>query len=85
MPDSIMYHEDAFIVLESDKPEIFMTAEELKAKLQQALQSPDIDMPRELTKFDSVEQQAQHLIDNYFELDIGDGKYLQWYVVRLEK
>jgi hypothetical protein len=85
MPDSIMYQEDAFIVLESDEPEVFMTAQELKTKLQQLLQSEEIDVPRELTKFDSLERQAQHLIDNYFELDIGDGKYLQWYVVRLEK
>jgi hypothetical protein len=76
MPDSIMYQEDAFIVLESDKPEIFMTAEELKAKLQEALQSPEIHIPRELTKFDSLEQQAQHLLDNYFELDIGCGSFL---------
>jgi hypothetical protein len=85
MPDSIMYQEDAYIVLESDRGEEFMTAEELRTKLQACLQSPEIDIPRELTKFESTEEQAQHLLDNYFELDIGEGKYLQWYVVRLEK
>jgi hypothetical protein len=85
MPDSIMYNEDAFVVLESDRSEVFMTAQELKDKLQQLLRSKSIEIPRELSKFDSVEQQAQHLIDSYFELDIGEGKYLQWYVVRLEK
>lgn len=85
MPDSIMYREDGFVVLESDRPEQFMTAEELQQKLKGILLSQDIDLPRELEKFDSVDEQAQHLRDNYFELDVGEGKYLQWYVVRLEK
>ena len=85
MPDPIMYQEDAYVVLESDKEEEFMSAEELKTKLQTLLQSKEVDIPRELDRFDSTEEQAQHLLDNYFELDIGEGKYLQWYVVRLEK
>ncbi|MGH7999850.1 MAG: chlororespiratory reduction protein 7, partial [Brasilonema sp.] len=29
MPDSIMYQKDGFVVLESDRPEQFLTAEEL--------------------------------------------------------
>lgn len=85
MPDSIMYQEDGYVVLESDREEEFMSALELKTKLQMLLQSETIDIPRELAKFNSTEEQAQHLLDNYFELDIGEGKYLQWYVVRLEK
>ncbi|MGF1542391.1 MAG: chlororespiratory reduction protein 7 [Pleurocapsa sp.] len=85
MPDSIMYQEDAYVVLESDKEEEFMSAEELKTKLQQALLSESVEIPRELAKLESTEARAQHLLDNYFELDIGAGKYLQWYVVRLEK
>ena len=62
-----------------------MSATELQNKLQMLLQLETVDIPRELAKFDSTEEQAQHLLDNYFELDIGEGKYLQWYVVRLEK
>lgn len=85
MTDSIMYREDAYVVLESDRDEQFMTAEELKAKLKGCLRSPEIELPRELIRFDSLDLQAQHLIDNYFELDLGKDKYLQWYVVRLEK
>ncbi len=85
MPDSIMYQEDGYVVLESDKEEEFMSAEELKAKLQNLLLSESVEIPRELAKFSSTEEQAQHLLDNYFELDIGEGKYLQWYIVRLEK
>lgn len=85
MPDPIMYQEDGYLVLESDQPEQFLNAAELKAKLVCLLLQPEVIIPRELEQFSSQESQAQHLIDNYFELDIGADKYLQWYVVRLEK
>ncbi len=85
MPDSIMYQEDAFVVLETDQPEQFLTKEELLEKLKQVLLSQPENLPRELNKFNSVEEQAYHLMENYFELDLTPGKYLQWYVVRLEK
>ena len=85
MADSIMYQEDGFVVLETDKPEQFMSPQELQQKLQAILSSGKVEIPRELTQFDSVEEQARHLMENYFELDIGVGEYLQWYVVRLEK
>ena len=85
MAESIMYQEDVFVVLETDQPEQFMTPQELQHKLEAILSSGEVDIPRELEKFDSLEKQAQHLMENYFELDVGTGKYLQWYVVRLEK
>ncbi|BAZ43681.1 hypothetical protein NIES4102_06820 [Chondrocystis sp. NIES-4102] len=85
MPDPIMYQEDAYVVLESDQAEQFMSAEELKAKLINLLLLEEVLIPRELEQFETVEDRAQHLVDNYFELDIGADKYLQWYVVRLEK
>ena len=80
-----MYQEDGYIVLESDRSEEFMTYSELQAKLVDFLSQEEAVVPRELEQFDSVQLQAQHLIDNYFDLDIGTDKYLQWYVVRLEK
>ena len=85
MADSIMYQEDGYIVLESDQAEQFMTVNELQAKLVSKLILDEVLMPRELEQFNSVELQAKHLLENYFELDIGADKYLQWYVVRLEK
>ncbi|MEL6501405.1 MAG: chlororespiratory reduction protein 7 [Cyanobacteria bacterium J06643_13] len=85
MPDPIMYQEDGFVVLESDQPEQFMNAAELKTKLANLLQQEDVIIPRELEQFESPELQAQHLLDNYFELDVSGDRYLQWYVVRLEK
>ncbi|MFM2312487.1 MAG: hypothetical protein RLZZ04_1763 [Cyanobacteriota bacterium] len=85
MPDPIMYQEDGYVVLESDQPEQFMNAAELKSKLANLLQQSDVIIPRELEQFTSPELKAQHLLDNYFELDISADQYLQWYVVRLEK
>ena len=85
MPDPLMYQQDTFVVLESDQPEQFLTAAELLGKLKVILAQRQDDLPRELQKFTSVEAQAQHLLDTSCELDVGSGKYLQWYAVRLEK
>jgi Protein CHLORORESPIRATORY REDUCTION 7 len=85
MPDSIMYQEDAYVVLEPDQPEQFLTPQELLEKLEGILRSRQDDLPKELQKFTSLTQQAQYLMENYCDLDVEPGKYLQWYVVRLEK
>jgi len=85
MPDSIMFQEDAFVVLESNQPEQFMTPTQLLEKLKVILATRQDDLPRDLQKFTSVEEQAQYLLDTSCELDVGPGDYLQWYVVRLEK
>lgn len=81
-----MYQQDNFVVLETNQPEQFMTPSELLEKLKITLQKLITqDLPPDLQKFDTVETQAQYLIDTSCELDIGPGKYLQWYAVRLEK
>jgi hypothetical protein len=85
MSDSIMYREDAYVVLEADLGEQFMSAEELLDKLTEILRSRQDDLPRELQQFTDIKEQARHLMENYCELDMEAGKYLQWYVVRLEK
>lgn len=86
MPDSLMYQQDHFVVLETDQPEQFLTAEELLEKLELVLQTmTGQELPTDLQRFDSVSAQAQYLIDTSCELDVGPGKYLQWYAIRLEK
>ncbi len=86
MPDSLMYQQDNFVVLETDQPEQFLTANELLDKLKLVLQKmSNQDLPTDLQQFDSVNAQAQYLIDTSCELDVGPGKYLQWYAIRLEK
>lgn len=85
MPDSLMYEENHFVVLEQNQPEQFLTTAELLEKLKLILAQRQDDVPREVQKFTSVEAQAQYLIDTYCELDVGPGNFLQWYAVRLEK
>jgi hypothetical protein len=80
-----MFQEDAFVVLEPDQPEQFLTPAELLEKLKTVLTTRQDDLPRDLQKFASVEEQAQYLMETSCELDVGPERYLQWYVVRLEK
>ena len=46
MPDSIMYQEDAYVVLETNQPEEIMSGEELLAKLKTTLENHPDDHPR---------------------------------------
>lgn len=85
MRDSIMFQEDAYVVLETNQPEQILTPAELLEKLQAILSQRQDDLPRDLHKFSSVEEQAKYLMETSCELDVGPGDYLQWYVVRLEK
>ncbi|BAZ08020.1 chlororespiratory reduction protein 7 [Calothrix sp. NIES-3974] len=86
MPDSIMFQEDNYVVLETNQPEQFLTAEELFVKLRQVLETlPQENLAPDLRRLDSLDAQAKYLIDTSCELDIEPGKYLQWYAVRLEK
>ena len=80
-----LYDEDTFVVLETNQPEQFLTAAELLEKLKSVLASVQEDLPQDVQKFSSLEAQAKYLIDTYCELDVGPGKFLQWYAVRLEK
>jgi len=85
MPNAIMYQEDAYVVLEPNQPEQFLTAAELQEKLQIILASHQDDLPPDLQRFRDVATQAQHLMETACEFDVGPGLYLQWFVVRLEK
>jgi len=86
MPDPLMYQQDNFIVLETNQPEQFLTPSELLEKLKTTLRQLQIqDLTPDLQKFNTVESQAQYLLDTSCELDVGTGQYLQWYAVRLEK
>ncbi|WP_341524944.1 chlororespiratory reduction protein 7 [Nostoc sp. UHCC 0302] len=86
MPNPLMYQQDNFVVLETNLPEQFLTASELLEKLKKTLEKLTFqDLSPDLQKFDTVEAQAQYLLDTSCELDIGPGQYLQWYAVRLEK
>jgi hypothetical protein len=86
MPHPLMYEEENFVVLETNQEEQFLTKLELLEKLQNTLsQMPIEDIPLDLRKIGSLIEQVNHLIDTTCELDLGPGRYLQWYAVRLEK
>lgn len=85
MPDPMMYQNDAFVVLETNQPEQFLTPDELLEKLIAILETRQDTLPRDLQKFDAIADQAKHLRDTNCEFDLGPGQFLQWYVVRLEK
>jgi len=85
MTDPIMYQETMFTVLEDNAPEVFLDPGEMTAKLQTILENYPLSLPKTLDKFPTLAEKAQHLRDNYCELEQEDGGYLQWYAVRLEK
>jgi hypothetical protein len=80
-----MYSEDAYVVLEPNQPEQFLTAPELFEKLKAILVSRQDELPRDLQRFVTVDEQTQYLMETACEIDVAPGHYLQWYVVRLEK
>jgi hypothetical protein len=86
MPNLLMYQQDHFLILETNQPEQFLTLSELLEKLENVLQQlPFDDLPPDVQKLKLVSEQAQYLVDSSCDLDVGPGKYLQWYAVRLEK
>lgn len=85
MPDSIMFQEDAYVLLETNQPEQILSPTELLEKLKAVLSQRQDDLPRDVQKFTSIDEQAQYLMETSCELDVGPEGYLQWYVVRLEK
>lgn len=85
MPDRILYQEDYYVVLESDRPEELLTAAAMLDKLQAVLAANPERISPDLQRFATIAEQAQYLFDTACEFDLGPGKYLQWYAVRLEK
>jgi hypothetical protein len=85
MPDSMMYSQDYFVVLETNQPEQLLSLAELRDKLKTVLGDRQNDLPRDLQALSSLEQQINYLIDTCCDFDLGPGEFLQWYAVRLEK
>ncbi len=85
MPNALMYENEMFVVLEADQPEQFLSSLELSQKLSQILATYDGSLPKALEKMETLTEKADHLRDNYCDLDLGADRYLQWYTVRLEK
>jgi hypothetical protein len=85
MADSLMFNNDAYVVLETGKDEELLTPDEMIDKLRQVLSDRQNDLPLDLQKFANIDDQIQYLLDTSCEIDLAPGEYLQWYAVRLEK
>jgi TATA-box binding protein (TBP) (component of TFIID and TFIIIB) len=85
MSDSLMFNNDAYVVLEADRPEQLLTPAEMFDKLKEVVIKFADDLPIDVQKIVSTEDRVQYLLDTSCELDLAPGEYLQWYVVRLEK
>ncbi|WRH68753.1 MAG: chlororespiratory reduction protein 7 [Planktothrix sp. GU0601_MAG3] len=85
MPDALMYNEDTFMVLETNEPEQFMNVAELLEKLKSVLSDHQDNLPQDLQRFNTLDTQAQYLLNTGCDLNLSPGQYLQWYAVRLEK
>jgi hypothetical protein len=84
MPDQLMYDEQMYVLLETGQPEQFLTAAEMLSWLESLLQKYP-EQASDLQHLPTLTDQAQYLLNTSCELDIGEGQYLQWYAVRLEK
>ena len=85
MADATMYSEDMFVLLVPGSDEVFLEPDELLAKLKSMLTQYPNELPRDLQKFASVDEQAKYLRDTACEFEVNPGVAWQWYAVRLEK
>jgi Protein CHLORORESPIRATORY REDUCTION 7 len=85
MSDSLMFNNEAYVVLEPNRPEELLTPVEMFAKLKDIVVRFDRDLPIDVQQISGIDRKVQYLLDTSCELDLAPGEYLQWYVVRLEK
>eukprot|EP00245_Coleochaete_scutata_P018621 TRINITY_DN9792_c0_g1_i2.p1 TRINITY_DN9792_c0_g1~~TRINITY_DN9792_c0_g1_i2.p1 ORF type:complete len:191 (-),score=23.09 TRINITY_DN9792_c0_g1_i2:266-838(-) len=83
---SIFYEEeDTYVLMEPDQEEVFVTAEELRARLRSWLENFPGKLPDDLAKFPDLDAAVTHLMGSACELEVGAGKgSVQWFEVRLE-
>jgi hypothetical protein len=85
MSDSLMFDNDAYVLLETDRPEQLLTPAEMSAKLKEIVVKFNDDLPEDVRRIAGVDERVQYLLDTSCELNLAPGEYLQWYAVRLEK
>jgi Protein CHLORORESPIRATORY REDUCTION 7 len=85
MSDSLMFNNDAYVLLVTNQPEQLLTPAEMFDKLKEIVIKFADDLPIDVQQIEGIEARVQHLLDTSCELDLVPGEYLQWYAVRLEK
>ncbi len=85
MSDSLMFDNDAYVLLETDRPEQLLTPAEMSDKLKEIVVKFTDDLPEDVRRIAGVDERVRYLLDTSCELNLAPGEYLQWYAVRLEK
>lgn len=85
MADSLMYEEDMFVLLVPGQEEEILSVAELLDRLKAVLRDRQAELPRDVAKFTTLEDQAQYLLNTACEFLLEPGQTLQWYAIRLEK
>jgi Protein CHLORORESPIRATORY REDUCTION 7 len=85
MSDSLMFNNDAYVVLETDRPEQLLTPTEMFDKLKEIVVKFADELPGDVVRIADINERVQYLLDTSCELNLTPGEYLQWYAVRLEK
>jgi hypothetical protein len=85
MPDSLMFNNDAYVLLETDRPEQLLTPAEMFDRLKEIVVKFADDLPEDVLRIADLDEKVQYLLDTSCELHLVPGEYLQWYAVRLEK
>jgi Protein CHLORORESPIRATORY REDUCTION 7 len=85
MSDSLMFNNDAYVVLETDRSEQLLTPTEMFDKLKEIVIKFADELPGDVVRIADINEQVQYLLDTSCELNLTPGEYLQWYAVRLEK
>jgi hypothetical protein len=86
MTDSLMFQEEDYVVLRAGQPEEIRSAAEVVAELKHLLEhhALKLDLPADAIRKLPADRPS-YLLTNYCELDLGNGQYLKWYAIRLEK
>jgi hypothetical protein len=85
MSDSLMFNNDAYVMLETDRPEQILTPAEMFDKLKEIVIKFADELPGDVLRIENIDDRVQYLLDSSCELNLAPGEYLQWYAVRLEK
>ncbi len=83
MSDPLLRELDHYVVLEPGGEERILTAAETRQWLEAHLAALEA-VPGDLAPLADVREQADRLLDTACELDLGPGRAIQWFAVRLE-
>ncbi len=84
MADSLMYHDDHYVLLTPDAPAAFCTPAELREKLAGFL-AEMTELSPELTAYGTTAERVEYLLNTGCRLERSADDFIEWYVVRLEK